>query len=223
MFSRFFIRRPIFAMVLAVIMILAGLLTVKTLPVAQFPDITPPTVNVSASYPGANAETVASVIGAPIEEQVNGVEGMMYMSSSSGSDGSYNLTITFDVGTDLDMATVKVQNRVSRAEPTLPSAVKQQGVQVTSRSTNIILFVALESDDPERYDALYLTNYAQLSIVDALSRVEGVGQVGTFGAGQYSMRVWLDPDLMQARGITAQEVMAAIQSQNMEVSAGSVG
>lgn len=210
-------------MVLAVIMILAGLLTVKTLPVAQFPDITPPTVNVSASYPGANAETVASVIGAPIEEQVNGVEGMMYMSSSSGSDGSYNLTITFDVGTDLDMATVKVQNRVSRAEPTLPSAVKQQGVQVTSRSTNIILFVALESDDPERYDALYLTNYAQLSIVDALSRVEGVGQVGTFGAGQYSMRVWLDPDLMQARGITAQEVMAAIQSQNMEVSAGSVG
>ena len=138
-------------MVLAVIMILAGLLTVKTLPVAQFPDITPPTVNVSASYPGANAETVASVIGAPIEEQVNGVEGMMYMSSSSGSDGSYNLTITFDVGTDLDMATVKVQNRVSRAEPTLPSAVKQQGVQVTSRSTNIILFVALESDGPERY------------------------------------------------------------------------
>lgn len=223
MFSRFFIRRPIFAMVLAVIMILAGLLTVKTLPVAQFPDITPPTVNVSASYPGANAETVASVIGAPIEEQVNGVEGMMYMSSSSGSDGSYNLTITFDVGTDLDMATVKVQNRVSRAEPTLPTAVKQQGVQVTSRSTNIILFVALESDDSERYDALYLTNYAQLSIVDALSRVEGVGQVGAFGAGQYSMRVWLDPDLMQARGITAQEVMAAIQSQNMEVSAGSVG
>ena len=204
MFSRFFIRRPIFAMVLAVIMILAGLLTVKTLPVAQFPDITPPTVNVSASYPGANAETVASVIGAPIEEQVNGVEGMMYMSSSSGSDGSYNLTITFDVGTDLDMATVKVQHRVSRAEPTLPSAVKQQGVQVTSRSTNIILFVALESDDPERYDALYLTNYAQLSIVDALSRVDGVGQVGAFGAGQYSMRVWLDPDLMQARGITAQ-------------------
>lgn len=223
MFSRFFIRRPIFAMVLAVIMILAGLLTIKTLPVAQFPDITPPTVNVSASYPGANAETVASVIGAPIEEQVNGVDGMMYMSSSSGSDGSYNLTITFDVGTDLDMATVKVQNRVSRAEPTLPSAVKQQGVQVTSRSTNIILFVALESDDPERYDALYLTNYAQLSIVDALSRVDGVGQVGAFGAGQYSMRVWLDPDLMQARGITAQEVMAAIQSQNMEVSAGSVG
>ena len=223
MFSRFFIRRPIFAMVLAVIMILAGLLTVKTLPVAQFPDITPPTVNVSASYPGANAETVASVIGAPIEEQVNGVDGMMYMSSSSGSDGSYNLTITFDVGTDLNMATVKVQNRVSRAEPTLPSAVKQQGVQVTSRSTNIILFVALESDDPERYDALYLTNYAQLSIVDALSRVDGVGQVGAFGAGQYSMRVWLDPDLMQARGITAQEVMAAIQSQNMEVSAGSIG
>lgn len=223
MFPQFFIRRPIFAMVLAIIMILGGLLTVKTLPVAQFPDITPPTVNVMASYPGANAETVASVIGVPIEEQVNGVEGMMYMSSSSGSDGSYNLTITFEVGTDLDMATVKVQNRVARAEPTLPSSVRQQGVQVMSRSTNIILFVGLESDDPERYDALYLTNYAQLNIVDALSRIDGVGQVGAFGAGQYSMRVWLDPDLMKARGISAGEVNAAIQSQNMEVSAGSVG
>lgn len=210
-------------MVLAVIMILAGLITVKTLAVSQYPDITPPTVFVSANYPGADAATVASVIGAPIEEQVNGVEGMMYMSSSSGSDGSYNLTVTFEVGTDLDMATVKVQNRVSLAEPTLPSAVKQQGVNVMQRSSNIVMFVSIESDDPERYDALYLTNYAQLNLVDALSRVEGVGQVSAFGAGQYSMRVWLDPDLMKVRGVTSEDVMAAIQSQNMEVSAGTVG
>ena len=223
MFSRFFIDRPIFAIVLAVFMILAGILTVKQLPVAQFPDITPPTVMVSATYPGADAETVASTVGVPIEEQINGVENMMYMSSSSGSDGSYELTITFEVGTDLDMATVKVQNRLSLAEPTLPEAVKQQGVNVMSRSSNIIMFIALESDDPDRYDALYLTNYAKLNLVDELSRIDGVGQVGAFGAGEYSMRVWLDPDLMRVRGITAADVSAAIESQNIQVSAGDVG
>lgn len=146
----------------------------------------------------------------------------MYMSSSC-SDGSYMLQVTFENGTDLDMATVKVQNRVSRAEPTLPSAVRQQGVSVTSRSSDIILFVALETDKPETYDGLYLTNYAQLNIVDELSRIEGVGQVEAFGSGEYSMRVWLDPDLMRVRGITSSDVMAAISSQNIEVSAGSVG
>lgn len=223
MFSRFFIDRPIFAIVLAIFMIMAGLLTVKQLPVAQFPDITPPTVNVSATYPGADAATVASTIGVPIEEQINGVENMMYMSSSSTSDGMYNLTITFDLGTDIDMATVKVQNRMSQAEPSLPSVVKQQGIQVMSRSSNIIMFVALESDDPKLYDALYLTNYAKLNIVDELSRVEGVGDVQAFGAGQYSMRVWLNPDIMRERGITAADISAAIQSQNIQVSAGSVG
>ena len=139
MFSKFFIDRPIFATVLAIIMVLVGLITVKSLPIAQYPDITPPTVMVNASYPGADAETVAKAVGEPIEEQVNGVEGMMYMSSSC-SDGSYMLQVTFENGTDLDMATVKVQNRVSRAEPTLPSAVRQQGVSVTSRSSDIILF-----------------------------------------------------------------------------------
>ncbi len=175
-----------------------------------------------ASYPGADAKTVAEVIGVPLEQQVNGVEGMMYMSSSC-SDGSYMLQVTFENGTDLDMATVKVQNRVSRAEPTLPSAVRQQGVSVTSRSSDIILFVALETDKPETYDGLYLTNYAQLNIVDELSRIEGVGQVEAFGSGEYSMRVWLDPDLMRVRGITSSDVMAAISSQNIEVSAGSVG
>ncbi|MCM1518216.1 MAG: multidrug efflux RND transporter permease subunit [Pseudoflavonifractor sp.] len=223
MLSRFFIDRPIFATVIAILMVIVGLITVTTLPVAQYPDITPPTVQVSASYPGADAETVAKTVGVPIEEQVNGIEGMMYMSSSSGSDGSYSLTVTFETGTDLDMATVKVQNRVSLAEPTLPSSVKQQGVSVSSRSTNIVLFIALESDDPSRYDALYLTNYAKLNIVDELSRLPGVGGVDAFGAGEYSMRVWLDPDVMQVRGVTPADVVAAIQSQNMEVSAGSVG
>ena len=223
MFSRFFIERPIFSIVLAVVMLLAGLLTVSSLPVSQYPDITPPTVRISASYPGADAETVAKTIAVPIEQQVNGVEGMMYMSSDCGSDGSYGLTVTFEVGTDLDDAAVKVQNRVAQADPQLPAAVKEQGVSVMSESSNIILFAALESDDPERYDALYLTNYANINITDALSRVEGVGGVGAFGGGAYSMRVWLDPEKMRVRNITPQDVMAAVQSQNMQVSAGSVG
>lgn len=223
MFSRFFIDRPIFATVLAIIMILVGLITVKSLPVAQYPDITPPTVRVSAVYPGADATTVAETVGVPIEEQVNGVEGMMYMSSNSGSDGSYSLTITFENGTDLDMATVKVQNRISLVESTLPTAVKQQGVSVTSESTNIILFVAIEGGKDEKYDALYLTNYAKLNIVDELARLDGVGGVDAMGGGEYSMRIWLDPEVMRVRGLTPEDVMQVIQSQNMAVSAGSVG
>lgn len=223
MFSRFFIERPIFAMVLAIAMLMVGIITVKTLPVAQFPDITPPTVMVSASYPGADAATVASTVGVPIEEQVNGVEGMMYMSSTSSSDGSYSLTITFEVGTDLDMATVKVQNRVALAEPTLPTSVKEQGVNVMSRSSNIIMFIALMGDSTARYDELYLTNYAKLNVVDEIARLDGVGEVNAFGAGEYSMRIWLDPEKMRVRGLTPSDVTAVIESQNMEVSAGNVG
>ena len=223
MLSRFFINRPIFATVLAILMIIVGVMTVTTLPVAQYPDITPPTVMVSAAYPGADAQTVAETVGIPIEEQVNGIEGMMYMSSTSGSDGSYNLTITFENGTDLDMAAVKVQNRISLAEAALPSSVKQQGVSVMSESSNIVLFIALKSDDPERYDALYLTNYAKLHLVDNLARVDGVGGVGAFGAGEYSMRIWLNPEKMKVRGLTPTDVVEMIESQNMAVSAGSVG
>lgn len=223
MFSRFFIDRPIFATVIAILMVLAGLLTVKSLPVAQYPDITPPTVYVMATYPGADAETVAETVGVPIEQQVNGVDDMLYMSSSSGSDGSYSLEITFETGTDLDIAAVKIQNRVSQAEAVLPTAVKQQGVSVMSRSSDMILFVGLETDRPDLYDGLFLTNYAQLNIVDALSRIDGVGNVEAFGAGSYSMRVWLDPELMRVRGVTASDVMQAISSQNMQVSAGSAG
>lgn len=223
MFSNFFIKRPIFATVIAILMVLAGLMTMRTLPVSQYPDITPPTVMVSASYPGANAATVAKAIGVPIEQQINGVENMLYMSSSSSDDGSYMLTITFKNGTDVDQAAIDVQNRVSMAQGQLPTSVIEQGLSVLKESSNQVLFVALRSDDPKRYDALYLTNYAQLNIVDPLSRVEGVGGVDAFGAGEYSMRIWLDPYLMRARNLTPADIQSAIQAQNMEVSAGSVG
>lgn len=223
MFSKFFIDRPIFSTVIAIIMVIAGLITIDTLPVAQYPDITPPTVMVTAAYPGADAKTVAETVGVPIEQQVNGVEGMLYMSSSSGSDGSYALTVTFANGTDVDMAAVKVQNRVALAEPTLPSSVQQQGVSVMSRSSNIILFIALEGDSMHNYSDLYLTNYAKLNVVDELARIDGVGGVDAFGAGDYSMRIWLDPELMRIRGVTPEDVSAMIRSQNMQVSAGTVG
>ena len=222
MFSKFFIDRPIFATVIALIMVFAGILCVRTLPIAQYPDITPPTVMVSASYPGANASTVARTVGVPIEEQVNGVEGMLYMSSNSGSDGSYSLTITFENGTDIDEAAVEVQNRISLANAQLPGEVTQQGVSVSKRSSNNVLFLALRGDST-LYDALYLTNYAQLHITDPLSRVKGVGNVMAFGSGEYSMRVWLNPEAMRARGLNPADVTAAIRAQNIEVGVGSVG
>lgn len=203
-------------------MVIVGLVTVKTLPVAQYPDITPPTVMVSATYPGADAETVAKTVGEPIEQQVNGLEGMMYMSSNS-SDGSYQLTVTFENGTDLDQAAVKVQNRISLAEAQLPNPVKEQGVSVMSEASNIILFIALEGDKDHNYTPLYLTNYAQLNIIDELTRIDGVGGAAAFGGGEYSMRVWLDPDKMQVRGLTPSDVAEMISAQNLEVSAGSVG
>lgn len=223
MISKFFINRPIFATVIAILMIIIGGITIFTLPVAQYPDITPPTVQVSAVYPGASAETVAKTVGVPIEAQVNGVEGMMYMSSTSSADGSYKLTITFEVGTDIDMATVMVQNRVAIAQGSLPEAVIQQGITTQKQSTNIVLFLSLEGDSTNRYNSLYLSNYANLNIVDALSRINGVGGVDVFGAGNYSMRVWLNPEIMRIRGVTSTDVYQAIQAQNMEVSAGNVG
>lgn len=222
MFSRFFIDRPVFATVLALLMVLAGIVSLEVLPVAQFPDITPPTVQVSAVYPGASAATVAQSVGTVIEEQVNGVDGMIYMSSASSSSGSYTLTVTFEVGTDIDMATVLVQNRVAIAEGNLPEAVVEQGITTRKQSTDIVLLLALESDSA-LYDGLYLSNYAQLHFTDALSRLPGVGSVKVFGAGSYSMRVWLNPELMRIRGVTPSDVFAAIQAQNVEVSAGTVG
>ena len=187
MFSKFFINRPIFATVLALLIVVAGLVTLNILPVAQFPEITPPTVQVSAVYPGANAETVAQTVGIPIEQQVNGVDGMLYMSSNSSSSGAYSLTITFAVGTDIDMATVQVQNRVSIAQSSLPEPVVVQGVTVQKQSSNIVMFLTMTSQDSV-YNSLYLTNYAKLNLVDQLTRVPGVGAVNVMGAGDYSMR-----------------------------------
>lgn len=222
MISTFFINRPIFATVLSVLIVIAGLISLRSLPVEEYPSITPPTVVVRASYPGANATTIADMVGTPIEQQVNGVEGMLYMSSTSSSTGSYQLTITFEVGTDLDMATVLVENRVNTALPTLPQEVTKVGVTTTKESTNVVMFLSLTTGSPD-YDALFLSNYASLNIVNELERVKGVGNVGLFGMGDYSMRIWLNPDEMTIRNVTPGDVVAAIESQNIQVAAGSVG
>ena len=222
MFSKFFINRPIFATVTALLILVAGLITLISLPVAQYPDITPPTVQVSATYPGADATTVAQTVGMPIEQQVNGVDGMLYMSSTSSSSGSYSLTVTFEVGTDIDMATVQVQNRVDIAKSSLPNPVIVQGVTVQKRSTDIVLFLSLISSSPE-YDALYLSNYGTLNLLNELTRLPGVGDVDVMGAGDYSMRVWMDPELMRIRGVSPEDVYSAISDQNVNVSPGSVG
>ncbi len=222
MFSRFFIDRPIFASVVSIIIVIAGMVTFKLLPIAQYPDILPPTVVVAASYPGASARVLSDTVAQPIEEQVNGVEGMLYMSSTCSSNGQYQLTITFASGTDLDMAAVRVQNRVSTAEPVLPEEVKRLGVTTQKQSPNIVLFVALTSSD-ERMGELFLSNYGSLHVKDELSRLEGVGSVMVFGAGNYSMRIWLDPAKLKARGLTTSDVVTAIQEQNVQVAAGQIG
>ncbi len=222
MFSKFFINRPIFATVLALIMVVGGLVTLTNLPVAQYPEITPPTVQVMATYPGADAQTVAQTVGMPIEQQVNGVDGMLYMSSTSSSSGAYSLTVTFAVGTDIDMATVQVQNRVNIANSSLPNPVIEQGVTVQKRSTDIVLFMSLIATD-SIYDGLYLSNYATLNFSDELTRLPGVGDVDIMGTGDYSMRIWMDPEIMRIRGVSPTDVYNAIAAQNVEVSPGSVG
>lgn len=222
MFSTFFINRPIFATVLSVLIVIAGLISLNSLPVEQYPTITPPTVVVHATYPGADASTIANLVGTPIEQQVNGVEGMIYMSSTSSSAGNYALTITFAVGTDIDMATVLVENRVNMALSTLPEEVTKIGVTTTKESTNVVMFLSITSNTPE-YDALFLSNYAALNITNQLGRIKGVGNVGQFGMGKYSMRIWLDPDQMTIRSITPGDVIAAIEAQNIQVAAGKVG
>src|SRR3954471_17156710 len=210
MISKFFIERPVLSNVIAILMVLIGGVCLFRLAVAQYPDIVPPTVQVTTRYPGASARTVIDTVALPIEQQVNGVEGMIYMQSYAASDGSYSLTVTFGVGTDLNFAQVLVQNRVSSALSSLPQAVQVQGVTVQKRSTAILQIVTLSSPDG-RYDSLYLSNFATIRLKDELSRLPGVGNVNIFGAGQYSMRVWLNPNELQARSLTPQDVIQAMQ------------
>jgi hydrophobic/amphiphilic exporter-1 (mainly G- bacteria), HAE1 family len=222
MISKFFIERPVLSNVIALLMILIGGVALFNLAVAQYPDVVPPTVQVTTRYPGASARIVVDTVALPIEQQVNGVEGMLYMQSYAAADGTYSLTVTFKIGTDLNFAQVLVQNRVSSALSQLPQAVQNQGVTVQKKSTSILLFVTLTSPG-NKYDSLYLSNYATINLKDELSRVSGVGNVTVFGAGQYSMRVWLDPNKLQVRNLMPQDVIQAIQQQSQQVTAGQIG
>ena len=222
MFAKFFIERPVLANVIAIVIMLLGGVAVWTLPVAQYPPITPPTVQVTANYPGASAKTLVETVALPIEQQVNGVEKMLYMQSTCTSDGRYTLTVTFDVGTDLDFAQVLVQNRVAAAMSQLPVPVQQQGVVTKKKSTAILQIITLTSTN-KAHDSLFLSNFATLALRDRLARLSGVGDVIVFGIGQYSMRVWLDAELMRQRSLTPTEVIKAIQKQNAKVTAGQVG
>ncbi|MBY0525511.1 MAG: efflux RND transporter permease subunit [Gemmataceae bacterium] len=222
MFSTFFIDRPIFAAVLSIIITLAGAVSVSSLPIAQYPEITPPTVEVSAIYPGANSQVVADTVAAPLEQEVNGVEGMMYMSSQCANDGTYTLTVTFQNGVNLNMAQVLVQNRVNLAQPRLPELVKRRGVAVKKKSPSVLMIVNLFSPDRSR-DNLYLSNYATIQLKDELSRLDGVGDINFMGQRDYSMRLWLDPAKMASRRITATDITKAIEQQNTQVAAGQLG
>ena len=203
--SRYFIERPIFASVLAIIIVLAGLVAAKILPIAQYPEIAPPTVTISAAYPGASAETLAKVVAAPIEEQLSGVENMLYFNSTSSSDGTVAITATFEVGTDIDKATVNVNNRVQLASPRLPQEVIRNGVTVAKRSQNFLLVTALTSPKGS-HDTLFLSNYATQNVIDDIKRTQGVADVINFAARDYSMRIWLKPDRMAQLGITTTDI-----------------
>ncbi|MEZ5447100.1 MAG: multidrug efflux RND transporter permease subunit [Gammaproteobacteria bacterium] len=221
-FSAFFVDRPIFAAVLSIIIFTAGLIAIPLLPISEYPDVVPPSVAVRAVYPGANPKVIAETVATPLEEAINGVENMMYMKSVAASDGVLTLTVTFRPGTDIDLAQVQVQNRVNQALPRMPEDVRRMGVTTVKQSPNLTMVVHLLSPD-ERYDALYLRNFATLRVKDELARIPGVGQAEIFGGGDYSMRIWLDPEKVAARGMTAGEVVNAIREQNVQVSAGAIG
>src|SRR6202161_709959 len=221
-FSRFFIDRPIFAMVLSIIIFSLGLITIPILPSGEYPEVVPPSVVVRATYPGANPKEIAESVAEPLEEAINGVEGIMYMKSVAGSDGSLQVVVTFRPGVDPDTAAVRVQNRVSEALPRLPDEVRQFGVTTQKQSPTPLMYVSLYSPD-KRYDSLYLRNYAVLHIRDELSRLRGIGDVQMIGSGDYAMRLWLDPNQLASRGLTASDVINAVREQNVQVSAGQLG
>ncbi len=217
--ARCFIDRPVLANVIAILTIILGLVALLRLPVAQYPNVVPPSIQVTARYPGANAETIVQDVALPIESRVNGVEGMLYMQSTATSDGAYTLTVTFAIGTDPDEAQILVQNRVAGAVPLLPDAVQAQGVQTAKRSTSILAIVALRSDNLD-HDSLFMANYGTISLVDEIARVPGIGAVNVFGSGSYAVRIWMDPQKMAARNLVPSDVMSAIRQQSRTSSAG---
>src|SRR5882762_2569353 len=217
--SRFFIDRPIFASVLSIVFVILGMVSFWRLPVAQYPEIAPPIINVQGQYPGASADVVATTVVAPIEEQINGVENMLYVSSNSTADGRFSIAVTFDLGTNLDIAQVQVQNRVGIAQPRLPAEVRNIGVTVAKASPDLMMVVHLSSPDKSR-DTLFISNFATLEVKDPLTRIDGVGSITAFGSRDYSMRIWLEPDRLQSLGLTASDVTLALQGQNVQVASG---
>src|SRR5262245_24127098 len=220
--SRFFIDRPIFAGVLSLVVFLAGLIALRFLPIAEYPGVVPPSIVVRAQYPGANPRVIAETVAQPLEESINGIENMLYMGSQATTDGRLTLTVTFKLGTDVDKAQQQVQNRVAQAEPRLPEEVRRLGITTAKGATDLTMVVHLTSPT-ERYDMTYLRNYAVLNVRDRLARIDGVGQVLLFGSGDYAMRVWLDPQKVAERGLSASDVVRAIREQNVQAAAGVVG
>ncbi len=220
--TQFFLRRPIFAAVCSLVVLIAGLIAIPTLPIAQYPQIAPPVVTVNATYIGANAQAVESAVTTPLEQAINGVEGLRYITSTSANNGTSTITCTFNLGTDLDIAATDVQNAVQSASGQLPAEVQQTGVTVTKNSGTFIMALALKSTNPQ-FNQLFLSNYAELNVVNALKRVKGVSNVIIFGQRRYAMRIWVDPHALEARGLAISDVLNSLQEQNVEVAAGSIG
>ena len=221
MFSKFFIDRPRFAIVISIVLLILGGLAFKRLPISQFPSITPPQVSVKTSYLGANAQVLVDTVAVPLENQMNGVENMIYMSSTSDDNGSYNLTVTFDIGTDPDIAQVKVQNRIQQANSELPEEVIREGVDISTENSDMLAMIAFQSPN-NTYSDLYLSNYAYTNIKNPLSRIKGVGSVQIFGP-QYSMRIWLDIDKLTNLGLTSSDIINIVKQQNTQAAVGSIG